>query len=195
MKDYFVYFWLDPRFSNQVFYVGKGKGPRHRRKHYHGRVHNKLSKILESGYTMDDVVKIVENNLSEDEALKRETHYIDKFKLIEEGGTLFNIRKNGNESGSFQKYRDNIIDDIVNEYISGNTMLSISKKYEVHETTILRYLKLRNIKRRKPGFSSLNETQLKEFLKLRKSGVKMKTLSEKYNCSINTLYRYLKTVE
>ena len=90
VKRYYVYLLIDPR-NSQIFYVGKGKGNR-ARQHLSdaraGRVQNsvKHDKIVEIQKDCNEVVvKIVEDNLSEQEAFQLERKYI--IELCEYGLT------------------------------------------------------------------------------------------------------------
>jgi hypothetical protein len=151
---YYVYNWVNPK-TTEVFYVGKGKYAkcydRAYNKHHAGRCQKKREKLHSEGYSDVDIVHIIKEFNTELEALSYETEQINTYGIIEEGGTLFNFRKNGTEAGSYQKYRDRDIKDIIKAYESGMTMLKIGEMYNVHETTIRKYLKESNAIIRRQG--------------------------------------------
>jgi hypothetical protein len=191
---YYVYHWINPK-TKEVFYVGKGKYAkcyeRAYNKHHAGRCQNKRNKLLNEGFTNEDIVKVIKKFNSENEALQFETEQINLYGIIEEGGTLFNFRKNGTESGSYQKYRNKDILNMIKSYESGATMLEIGEMYNVHETTIRKYLKDYNIKIRRKGVEirANVEDVIREF----KLGVKRIDIAKKYGyTSTSSITRILK---
>jgi len=153
---YYVYKWINPK-TDEIFYVGKGKYTRFYNraasKHHSGRCQNKKNKLHKEGFTDDDIIHIIKEFNTEVEALDCETNLINEIGIIEEGGTLFNFRKNGTETGSYQKYREKDIQDMAAAYKSGMTMLQIGRDYNIHETTVRKYLKSANISIRKQGYT------------------------------------------
>lgn len=87
-KIYYVYIHIRLDI-NEPFYVGMGKGDRfknyHRRNKYWNNIYNKCNKNIKS--------EIVYNNLTEDEALLKETEV--ELDLINKGYKLTNIAKTG----------------------------------------------------------------------------------------------------
>jgi len=96
---YYVYIWIDPRI-NEIFYVGKGMKLRAWNKHHNLRCENKRQRILGAGFTNQDIVRIIHSDLNEYDALQLEEKYINEYKIIEDGGILFNYRKKGLAKGS-----------------------------------------------------------------------------------------------
>jgi len=72
---YYVYVIINDDW-NQIFYVGKGTGSRY--KDFHGRSQH-IQSIL-NRYNCHS--EIIENNLSEDDALRKEKEYKHKLKLL-----------------------------------------------------------------------------------------------------------------
>jgi hypothetical protein len=110
---YYIYIYKDPE-TNQPFYVGKGKNKRAYENYESSRnmwVYNKINKIIEKGSTMDDIILIVENNLSEKDAYDKEIFYIKKYgKIKDKDGILFNMTDGGdsppNRKGCKYKMKD-----------------------------------------------------------------------------------------
>lgn len=194
-SKYYVYMWKNPK-TDEVFYIGKGKEVicynRAVNKHHSGRCENKRRKLLVEGFTNEQIVFIVESNLLEEEALKLETQLIEKYGILEEGGTLFNFRKNGTASGSWQKYRSSDIQQIVEAYKSGSTMLEIGNMYNVHETTIRRYLKMNNIEIRRQGYTVPHPENWSDIVEEMKKGRSQASVIKEYKFSLPTLYRLLR---
>lgn len=92
MNKYYIYFHINP-LTNKPFYIGKGEGFRARRKSQRSKEWNDV--VSKYGYVID----IVEDNLTEVEAMNRERFYINWFgRLNNETGILIN--KTGGGSGS-----------------------------------------------------------------------------------------------
>ena len=96
--------------------------------------------------------------MGEDEALKQEIELIQKYKRLEEGGVLYNyLLKN---FPCHKKLIDpDLLQKVINEYTT--TTLSareIGKKYGIHETTCLRWLKQHNI----PVYSKGNRRNISD---------------------------------
>lgn len=100
--EYYVYAYLDPRiqyedsflnikFNHLPFYIGKGKNNR-MFKHLHMEKNDvksdRIKLILDSG-CQPIITKLFED-LTENQAFYIESLFIDKFKLINEGGFLLN---------------------------------------------------------------------------------------------------------
>jgi len=97
-KDYYVYYHVNPntdkfccqksfdegdillRFAGTPFYIGKGKGKRYKRSSGRSTSHvNLLNTYYESGYEPDDICKILQEGLTELEALELESKLITYF--------------------------------------------------------------------------------------------------------------------
>lgn len=94
-KRFYVYVWIRLD-TNQVFYVGKGSNNRYKdmlmRNKYFYNVVNKVGK--------DNIeIKIIENNLTEDEAFEKEKYYIQYYK--EQGNKLTNMTSGGEGSSDW----------------------------------------------------------------------------------------------
>ena len=98
---YYVYIWIRLD-KNVVFYVGKGSGNRYKdmsmRNKYFLNVVNKVGK--------DNIdIKIIEDNLTENEAFEKEKYYITYYK--ETGHPLTNLSDGGEgSSGWYEKLTD-----------------------------------------------------------------------------------------
>lgn len=155
--NYYVYVWIDPK-TLVPFYVGKGKNQRAYAPHLNQRAYNKYKKLIASGFDPTQIVKFINLNLGEDEALKQEIELIQKYKRLEEGGVLYNyLLKN---FPCHKKLIDpDLLQKVINEYTT--TTLSareIGKKYGIHETTCLRWLKQHNI----PVYSKGNRRNISD---------------------------------
>lgn len=93
MNNFYIYFHIKPDI-NEVFYVGKGKDRRAWRKQGRSKHWNNIVKKYE-----DFEIKIMENNLTEEEAFEREKYWILKIGRIDlKNGPLINLT-NGGEGG------------------------------------------------------------------------------------------------
>jgi len=191
---YYVYQWINPE-TKEVFYVGKGKYAkcynRALNKHHAGRCENKRKKILSRGYKNEDIVQLVADNLTEEQSLNLETELIKKYGIIEEGGTLFNFRKNGTETGSYQKYRDADIKEMIRAYENGNTLKHIGSMYNIHECTVRKYLLDKNIKLRPQGYTVPKPDNWLNILQDITNGYSISKVSKKYDICYPTLKRLL----
>ena len=194
MKMYYVYLWINPK-TQEVFYVGKGKYTKYYNrafnKHHAGRCENKRAKLIQEGYKNEDIVQLVADSLTEDQSLKLETHLIEKYGILEEGGTLFNFRKNGTESGSYQKYRKQDILKMVEIYRDGSTLKQIGEMYNIHECTVRKYLLDMNIKLRQQGYTVPRPENWSEILNDVNIGFSLSKISKKYGICYPTLKRLL----
>lgn len=144
MKNYYVYLWKNPE-TNNIFYVGKGKGKRAWNSHANYRSGYKLKSLLSRGHNINSIVLIYRKNLTEKTALKIEDSLIKKYKRIEEGGTLLNYALNGARISSKKKKEidPKILKDIKELYEQHElTAAIISKKYNVCGETIIRWLRI-----------------------------------------------------
>ena len=194
MNVYYVYKWVNPK-TLEVFYVGKGKYAkcynRAYNKHHAGRCENKRSKLLQQGYTNDDIIRIVADNLSEADALAIETQLINEYGVLEDGGTLFNFRKNGTKAGSYQKYRERDVALMIETYEQGYTLKEIGEMYNVHECTIRKYLLDKGIKLRRQGYTVPRPENWPEILNDLKTGMSATKVSKKYMICAPTLKRLI----
>ena len=92
-NKYYIYAHINP-LKNEIFYIGKGQGRRAKsRQHRNKWWKNTVSKY---GYSVD----ILEDNLTEEQALEREIWFIKKLGRKDLGlGNLVNL-SDGGESGS-----------------------------------------------------------------------------------------------
>ena len=129
-QKYYVYFHVDPRVKRfhffgmknkgAPFYVGKGVGNRAKCKRRSKPHRALIDEILACGYSIDDVVHIVEHGLPEVDALILESKYINFFGCRSELPKLtkpyFTGRKQGmlinTDTGIRPKWIDNYIESI-----------------------------------------------------------------------------------
>jgi excinuclease UvrABC nuclease subunit len=187
---YYVYFWRDPR-VDEIFYVGKGMKLRAWTKHHNLRCENRRQRILKVGFTNDDIVQIIHSDLCENEALQLEEKYISQYKIIEDGGVLFNYRKKGLQKGSWQKINNQEIERIIQMYRDGETMKRIGSIYNVHETTIRKYLLERKINLREQGYTVPHPKNWDLILKELKSGRSKSGVAKQYGFCWPTFQRLL----
>jgi len=138
MKDrFYVYMYVNPQ-TKKPFYVGKGVGSR--AWSYTGHNHNKwvtskINKLQKEGYTCDDFVIIMEKNLTEDEAFKKEELLINQYGKKMNGGILFNVNDGGkqppNRKGTTFKMPKQAIEKIKKSwtYERRQKMSNYSKNY------------------------------------------------------------------
>ena len=195
MQIYYVYQWINPK-TQEVFYIGKGKYAkcynRAFNKHHAGRCENKRLKLLQQGYLNKDIVHLVADNLTENQSLELETQLIERYGILEEGGTLFNFRKNGTKAGSYQKYREIDILKMIQSYQNGSTLKQISEMYNIHECTVRKYLLDNNIKLRKQGYTVPLPDNWLEILNDVNNGVSLSKASKRYGICYPTLKRLLR---
>lgn len=192
---YYVYKWINPK-TDEIFYVGKGKYTRFynraANKHHAGRCQNKKNKLHEEGFTDDDIIHIIKEFNTEQESLDYETNLINEIGIIEEGGTLFNFRKNGTETGSYQKYREKDIQGMAAAYESGMTMLQIGEDYNIHETTVRNYLKMYNVDIRAQGYIKPQPPNWNDIVEQWKGGRSKSSLMKEFKICQPTFNKWLK---
>jgi hypothetical protein len=190
-KRYYVYAWVNPD-TKTPFYIGKGTDTRATNFHQSGRCEYKRQSLFKKGYSNDQIIDIIQKNLTEKQALNLEKKLIEQYKRIEEGGSLFNY-KVCNQKG----YK--IIDPKILQYIKEMYTIkklsakAIGKNVGLHETSILRYLRLANIKTYNRGSRfKFNQNEIKDIINLYDKGLSALSVSKKYNCSVPTICIVLK---
>jgi hypothetical protein len=156
-KEFYVYQWtrLD---TNEVFYVGKGKG---RRMYARNTGRNMYFKNIVA--KVDCAVVVIKGDLTEEEAFYYETKYIYYYRDFL-GFNLVNMTDGGEGNCGFKPSRESIrkgkisrtgIDvddykeDIVRFYVEeGWTAQKIAEKYNVTKRPILDLLKRNNVETR-----------------------------------------------
>lgn len=190
-KRYYVYSWIDP-VTNIPFYIGKGTDTRATNFHQSGRCENKRQKLFSKGHTNKEIVNIVQKNLTEKEALDLEKLLIEQYKRIEDGGTLFNY-KICNQKG-YKIIEPKILEYIKDLYVNKKQSAKvIGKLINLHETSVLRYLRLANIKPYKRGSRfKFNQDEINNIINLYSAGASAFNVSKKHNCSVPTICLILK---
>jgi len=188
---FYVYTWKVP-VKNITFYVGKGTDSRSTNFHQSGRCENKRQKLLKTGFTNEQIVSIIQDNLTEEQALNLEEKLIKKFKRIEDGGTLLNY-KVVNQKG-FKILDPNILRTIINLYVNKKfTAKKIGEVVGLHETSVLRYLRISKIKTYSRGSRfKFTKDEINDIILMYSLGKSAKTISLKYNCSVPTICILLK---
>lgn len=92
-KNFYTYLHKKP--CGEIFYVGKGKGKRAWDKQH--RNHLWQDVVLQYGY----VVEIIDNNISESQALECEQFLISEIGRLSTGGTLVNLTKGGEGTSGY----------------------------------------------------------------------------------------------
>jgi len=190
---FYVYKWIDPR-TGVPFYIGKGSWDRKYKLHKTQRCYYKLKSLLNQGCKKLDIVKVIKEGLYEEEALDLESYYINIYKRLEDGGTLFNYEAG---RGCLTGMKNKIIDkdkisQIIKQYEDGLNAKQIGSNFNCHETTILRYLRQNNIIPREPGWHYIPLEEYSKIGGLYNSGYNTVSLSKKYNCSIPTITMILR---
>jgi transposase len=193
-RIFYVYFWIDPK-TQTPFYVGKGMGDRAYFKYRHERCQNKLNKLLEEGYTMDDIVVMHRENLTEPEAYELEEQCISQYKRVEEGGTLFNYKTS--KTVGYRKIIDPaIMSKIYKLYFDdGMNAKEVGKIIGLHETSVLRWIKESGRQTfhsglREPFASNVERNA--EICREYKGGTSTPKLAKKYKCCVPTILGILK---
>jgi hypothetical protein len=190
-KRYYVYSWVNPD-SNTPFYIGKGTDTRATNFHQSSRCENKRQKLFKKGYTNKQIVNIIQKNLTEKEALLLEKQLIEQYKRIEDGGTLFNY-KVSNKKG-YKIIDPKVLECIKDLYINKRlTAKIIGERVNLHETSVLRYLRLANIETYNRGSRfKFKQEEINDIIDLYKIGMSALKISQKYNCSVPTICIILK---
>lgn len=98
MNNFYVYYWKRMDIDS-IFYVGKGKNNRY--KDMSSR--NKWFLNIVNKVGLDNIkIEVIESNLSEQDAFKKEIFYIEKFKS--EGHQLVNLTSGGDGSSDWYSY-------------------------------------------------------------------------------------------
>jgi len=190
-KRYYVYAWVNPE-TKSPFYIGKGTDTRATNFHQSGRCEYKRQRLFKRGYSNEQIINIIQKDLTEKQALNLEKKLIEQYKRIEEGGTLFNY-KICNQKG--YKIIDPKILQHIKELYTVNKLSAkvIGENVGLHETSILRYLRLANIKPYSRGSRfKFNQNEIKDIIKLYNTGLSALSVSKKYNCSVPTICLVLK---
>ena len=193
MKNiFYVYTWTDPD-TAIVFYVGKGRDNRAYRNHYAQRCSNKLARILDRGYNMNSVVSIISQNMTEDEALDLEVQLINEYKRLEDGGTLFNYKLERTPGGTATKLLT--IEEravAIELYENGHNAKDVGEYFGVHETTILRRLKLWGVTIRCSGTKRRVMDTMDIVLKYT-AGMTVAQIAKLYSCSVPSILQILRS--
>jgi hypothetical protein len=163
-KRFYVYIWIRLD-KNEVFYVGKGTGNRYKdmsmRNRYFLNVVNKIGKE-------NIEIKIVEDNLLEDEAFEREKFYIKYYN--DQGFNLTNLTSGGEGSSDWYRYLTEEEKEKHKE---------ISKSFiGKHHTEKTKQKMSQSMKGLKHSFSEKGLNSLRESIQNRESYWKGKHLSE-----------------
>ena len=155
-NKFYVYFHINP-LKNEVFYVGKGFGNRAYRKY--GR--NKYWKNTFNKYGF--IVDIIENGLTEQEAISKEIFYIEKIgRKIKDEGTLVNITIGGEVVSGMKHIEDtrNKISESKKATIPWNKgLIGYGKGRKVSDET---REKMRNWKRNTENYKGFNKKHTQE---------------------------------
>lgn len=172
-RKFYVYIWIRLD-KNMVFYVGKGCGNRYKdmsmRNRYFLNVVNKVGK--------DNIeIKIIENNLSEQEAFNKEIYYIQYYK--KQGCELTNMTSGGEGSSDWYQH----LTDEEKEHHK-EISKSFSGKHHTEETKRKMSESMTGLKH---TFSKEGMDRLKECAKNRESYWKGKHLSEETKKKISEI--------
>jgi hypothetical protein len=140
---YYIYCHIDPE-TCKIFYIGKGTKNRSRSLQGRSNIHkNKLAKLQKCGWTMQDIARILYENIeSEQVAYNLEKEYIKQYGLRSEGGVLLNLQQGGQGASSGQ-YNNNYRHDLEEEAFimllrEGYDITDISNKLKVNKYTFKR---------------------------------------------------------
>jgi hypothetical protein len=193
MSGFYVYEWFDPRIK-LPFYIGMGSGPRAWRISRNPRTLNRYKKLLKLGYKQEGIIKIVKNDITQEAALMLETELIKKYGIVEEGGILLNFRKDSNSGGSYSKLRGDSLKHAIYLYEKEKlTSKEIGEFYNIHETSVLRILRLNGVKIKQTGFSTTGRNEIISnidyYVQLRSTGTSYAKIAKKLHCSVPTVIR------
>lgn len=100
MNNFYVYglFRCEEDYPNNPFYIGKGNGERAKTSSYstvntNNYKKNIINKIKESGKSV--IIKLLIENLTEEESYNKEKELISKFGRFSDGGILSNVSEGG----------------------------------------------------------------------------------------------------
>lgn len=183
---YYVYSWVNPK-TNTPFYIGKGTDTRCTNYHESGRCENKRQKLLKEGYTNEQIVKIIKDNLTEEEALSLEQKLQKEYKRIEDGGTLFNYKLGG--AKGFKILNPKKISLIKRLYVDERkSAKQISEIVSLHETSVLRYLRINGIQTYNRGSRfKFSQKEVNHIIELYNNKTSTLKISKMYKCSVPTI--------
>jgi transposase len=172
-KKYYVYGLFDE--NGVIFYIGKGTDKRyknHRKNYKMGKVTNyflycKIKSIFNNGF--DFTEKIIINDLTEQEALKKELELINSYgKRIEGKGTLCNLLDGGTQPLNVEEIKKIYGEDFYKDMKDRQAKTMIKTTYKRNENKI-----------------KILEDQLNQ-------GVMLKHIADNLNLTTNTLREWIK---
>ena len=161
--DFYVYVWIR-KDINKVFYVGKG----HKNRYKDMRMRNQYFLNVVNKVGVDNIeIKIIEKNLTEEEAFEKEIYYIDYYSKI---SPLTNMTRGG--EGSSDWYQ-RLSDDEKERHKQRSK--SFLGKHHTDETKLKMSKSMKGLKH---NFSEEGMKSLKEYSKCREPYWKGKHLTE-----------------
>ena len=181
----YIYEHIDP-VTNKTFYVGKGTKNRYTDLHNRNNHHlNKIKNLISKGFNMKDIAKITFDNLSDNDAFKKEVELIEYYGLE----NLCNYTPGG-EGGSAQRIINE--DDFKKLLKLGYNLrecgeaLNIGSKYLNYKffkgSTIVEYCKQNNIQ-----YTLKMKLDEKQFIKLVKQNLNITDIAKKMNVAAATI--------
>jgi DNA-binding CsgD family transcriptional regulator len=191
MNKYYIYGHVDPRYKNEIFYIGKGVRGRACSLSNRNKQHlNKLKKILSEGYNIDDIVVYLEDNITDEIiAYNKESDYIKNIGLE----NLLNAVPGG--KGGWSYFRKDVDENTIINYLkSGLDLKDIAHKIGYNVSGIKKrffpncslydYCKKHNIAKFRPMAKHIDED---EYVKLLSEGRKNKDIARILNINENTI--------
>lgn len=191
MNKYYIYGHVDPRHKNEIFYIGKGvRGRAYSLSNRNNQHLNKLKKILSDGYTINDIVVYLEDNIIDEVvAYNKESDYIKSIGLE----NLLNAVPGG--KGGWSHFRKDIDENMFINYLKNGVYLrDIADKIDCNvggikkrffpNCSLYDYCKKHNI----PKFRSMaKHIDKEEYIKLLSEGKKNKDIAQILNINENTI--------
>ena len=143
------------------------------------KLYNAMNKYGKENFSC----KVLETNIPVEELNDKEIYYIEQYDSFYNG---YNSTKGGDGRVINNDYD---IDEIVSQYLAGNSTRTIAKQYNVHSVTIERVLRAQNIVLRPDG-SKLSDDMLDNIISLTHTHT-YKEIAEIYKVNEKTIRRFL----
>jgi len=167
-------------YIGQTRYTLEFRWKQHQHKKDNTYFHNAIHKYGVENFTIELLEECEVKDLD-----CREIFYIAKFNTFENG---YNLTIGGD--GRRKIISDNQYDEIKELYMSGFSSHKISDLFQVDKATILKILRLLDVKLRSNKLS-INHQEFLELVEDYKSGYSLKELAKRYDCSAPGLKEFM----
>lgn len=159
-------------YIGQTRYTVEFRWKQHQHKKDNTYFHNAIHKYGVDNFTVEILEECDIKDLD-----SREIFYIAKYNTFESG---YNLTIGGD--GKRKIISDNQYEEIKELYLSGFSSNKIATLYNVDKATILKILKILDVKLRKNNLN-INNQEFLELVQDYQSGYSLKELSKRYDCS------------